>query len=81
MLTKKISLGIFVGFTNERSFIVEAFRLKEKNGGSEAIYFVFKIDDRIIGHAYYVTESRTVLNQKDNGYGRYPVLSYDEIVR
>ncbi|MCK5149352.1 hypothetical protein KAJ87_00305 [Candidatus Pacearchaeota archaeon] len=71
------------------SCVMEAWKLKEKDNDEGSVYYVYKIDQKSINHAYYLPYSlqneknldKTALNQKENGYPHYPPLTVREVLK
>lgn len=65
----------------EGGCVLEAFKLKEKNGGKGDIYFVSTIEGFPIGQTFYVPDKTKLddfaLNGIDNGYSTLPLKVRD----
>ncbi|MCX6814468.1 MAG: hypothetical protein NTY20_02365 [Candidatus Aenigmarchaeota archaeon] len=69
---------------NDKPCIPEATRLAIENGKG-SVYYVMRIGNIPIDHAYYVPDETKLdssgLNQSDNGYPQYPRLKVWTILK
>ncbi len=64
---------------------MEAIHLKAQNDGAGSVYYVVERKGQDVGHAYYVPDESKLeeiaLNHEDNGYGHYPRLKVEEVLK
>jgi hypothetical protein len=64
--------------------ILEAYKLQLANKGKGEVYYVSRIGENRIGHAYYIPDINKLeaiaLNQADNNFSQFPSLTVKEVL-
>lgn len=77
--------GFYTNSTKKRNCIPEAEELMRKNNYNGTIFWVYKIGEVNVNHAYYIPDLSKVdelaLNQADNGFEGFPQLTVQQVLK